>query len=184
MCLVNTSWEVEQAHLVGREIQRLRKAAGLTAQQLGDRAGELGLKMTRQAISDLENGRRRYVTTAELAVLAYALNTSPAALIYAPHLADGRVELLPGVHATAAEALNWSSGTGADLSADAHTYLANNESIALVRQLEDLKATAKTYAESDADDRTKAGWIEALSYAQKAITDRMRALRMNVDGDT
>jgi transcriptional regulator with XRE-family HTH domain len=181
---MHTSWEIEQAHLVGREIQRIRKDAGLTAQQLGDRTAELGLKMTRQAISDLENGRRRYVTASELAVLAYALNTSPAALTYAPQLADGRVELFPGMYVTAAQALAWFSGAGADLAANPDTYSVNNKPVALVRQLEELKATAKTYAESDADPATKAAWIESLSYAQKAVTDRMRELRMVLDTDT
>ncbi|MGV7904065.1 hypothetical protein PJN93_30090, partial [Mycobacterium kansasii] len=55
LCFVDTSWELEHAHRIGREVQRLRKNAKLTAQQLGDRTGRLGLKMTRQAISDLEN---------------------------------------------------------------------------------------------------------------------------------
>ena len=103
------TWEVEHAHRIGKEVQRLRKAAGLTAQQLGDKAEQLGLKMTRQAISDLENGRRRYVTTAELLVLAGALNTSPVALLYSgPYQRE--VEVLPGVYETEFEAAQWISG--------------------------------------------------------------------------
>lgn len=103
------TWEVEQAHRIGREVQRLRKAASLTAQQLGDRAGELGLKMTRQAISDLENGRRRYVTTSELVVLAAALDTSPVALVYPGPYGDEMIELLPGMQASKFIAAEWFS---------------------------------------------------------------------------
>lgn len=108
LCFVNT-WELEHAHRIGREVQRLRKAAGLTAQQLGDRAGQLGLKMTRQAISDLENGRRRYVTTAELVILAASLNTSPVNLVY-PGPYDLQVELMPGWSVFEYDAAEWFSG--------------------------------------------------------------------------
>lgn len=90
-------------------MQRLRKAAGLTAQHLGDRTEQLGLKMTRQAISDLENGRRRYVTTAELAILAAALNTSPVGLVY-PGPYQTAVELLPGLELDNFSAAQWFSG--------------------------------------------------------------------------
>ena len=108
LCLVNT-WEVDQAHRTGREVQRLRKAAGLTAQQLGERAGELGLKMTRQAISDLENGRRRYVTTAELVILAVALDTPPVCLVY-PGPYERSIEIIPGREGAEFDAAQWFSG--------------------------------------------------------------------------
>jgi transcriptional regulator with XRE-family HTH domain len=103
------TWEVEYAHRTGREVQRLRKAAGLTAQQLGDRAEQLGLKMTRQAISDLENGRRRYVTTAELVILAVALGTPPICLIY-PGPYDNSIEIVPGRPGVQFDAAQWFSG--------------------------------------------------------------------------
>lgn len=108
------TWEVEHAHRVGKEVQRLRKAAGLTAQQLGDRAEQLGMKMTRQAISDLENGRRRYVTTAELVILAAALNTSPVNLVY-PGPYDLQVDLMPGVSVLEFDAAEWFSGVSSYL---------------------------------------------------------------------
>ena len=181
---MDTTWEVEQAHQVGREIQRLRKAAGLTAQELGDRAGELGLKMTRQAISDLENGRRRYITTAELTVIAYALNTSPAALIYLPSLADGRIELLPDTYVTAAQGLQWFGGAGPDLAADPPAYTDHNEPLALSRSRDELRATAAVYAESDVPDEKKSEWLQSLVVARSVIAGRMRVRRMNIDGDT
>jgi transcriptional regulator with XRE-family HTH domain len=67
------------------------------------------MKMTRQAISDLENGRRRYVTTAELVILAAALNTSPVNLVY-PGPYDVQVELMPGVSVLEFDAAEWFSG--------------------------------------------------------------------------
>lgn len=65
--------------------------------------------MSRSVISDLETGRRRYVTTAELTVIAAALNTSPVALVY-PGPYDQDVELLPGVARREVAAAQWFSG--------------------------------------------------------------------------
>lgn len=108
LCFVNT-WEVEQARRIGAEVQRLRRAAGQSAQGLSDRTERLGLKITRQAIADLENGRRRFVTTAELTIIAAALDTSPVMLIY-PGPYDGEViEALPDVEASKLVAAEWFS---------------------------------------------------------------------------
>ena len=103
------NWEQRHAHRIGQEVQRLRKLAKLTAQQLGDLTELLGLKMTRQAISDLENGRRRYVTTAELIVLAAALRTSPVNLVY-PGPYQDEVEVLPRRKVPEFHAAQWFSG--------------------------------------------------------------------------
>ncbi|BCP14857.1 hypothetical protein [Mycobacterium paraintracellulare] len=74
------NWEEEQAYRVATEIRRLRGKR--SAQWLANRTEECGSAVSRTVISDLENGRRRYVTTAELVVLAIALNTAPIALMY------------------------------------------------------------------------------------------------------
>jgi hypothetical protein len=60
-------------------------------------------------IADLENGRRRYVTTAELTILARALNTAPVALLY-PDPCATEVEMLPDYKTTGPFALQWFSG--------------------------------------------------------------------------
>ena len=92
MCFVNT-WEAEHAARVGAAVKELRGKR--PAQWLADRTDELGLKMTRQTITDLENGRRRYVTTAELVVLAKALDTAAIMLLYPPPYSE-EVEAAPG----------------------------------------------------------------------------------------
>jgi transcriptional regulator with XRE-family HTH domain len=116
MCFVNTnestvnglSWEAAHAARIGKEVQRLRGKR--PASWLASRAEELGMKMTRQTVTDLENGRRRYVTTAELAVIAAALNTTPVALAY-PEPYDGElIEVIPGVRIPKLRALQWFSG--------------------------------------------------------------------------
>ncbi|QYL27251.1 hypothetical protein TM48_01453 [Mycobacterium shottsii] len=99
---------MEQAARIGTEIKDLRGKK--TGQWLADRTAELGMKMTRQTITDLENGRRRYVTTAELAVLAAALNVAPIRLIYPGPDYNAPIEVLPGVQERQIEAVQWFSG--------------------------------------------------------------------------
>lgn len=85
-------WGEEQAHRVALEVRRLRGKQ--TAQWVADRTKALGYPLTRAVISDLEVGRRRYVTTAELIILARALDTAPLALLYpAPY--QEVIQILP-----------------------------------------------------------------------------------------
>lgn len=86
------NWEEEQAHRVGTEIRRLRNKR--SAQDISDRTVELGCAVTRAVISDIEVGRRRYVTIAELIVLARALDTAPLALLYPAPYRDA-IQILP-----------------------------------------------------------------------------------------
>jgi hypothetical protein len=87
-------WDEEQARRVGAEIRRLRRKR--SAQWLSDRTQACGCLVTRAVISDLEVGRRRYVTVSELVVLALALDTAPIALLYpAPYL--DKIQALPAV---------------------------------------------------------------------------------------
>ncbi|MGC5026290.1 helix-turn-helix domain-containing protein [Tsukamurella sp. DT100] len=101
------TWERDCAHAIGQEVRRRRGKR--SAQWLADRVTEIGVKMTRQSIADLENGRRRYVTTGELAVLAAALDTAPAQLLY-PGLPTRDSEVLPGITTSSGEALLWFNG--------------------------------------------------------------------------
>ena len=60
-------------------------------------------------IADLENSRRKWVTIAELVVLARALNTTPIALLYPDLLSGEEIEMLPGIKATEIGAVQWFS---------------------------------------------------------------------------
>lgn len=104
------TWERRHTAGLGEAVKRQR--GQLPAAWLERRTTQLGLKMTRQSIADLESGRRRFVTTSELLVLAAALNTTPVALMY-PSVSDGpdnAVEVLPGVESTGFQAAQWFSG--------------------------------------------------------------------------
>lgn len=100
-------WMEEQAHRLAQEIRRLRGKR--SANWVADRTARLGCPVTRTVISDLENGRRRYVTTAELVILAQALNTSPVALMY-PGPYDETIQFLPKAKGRQMLAVQWFSG--------------------------------------------------------------------------
>lgn len=109
LCFVDT-WENRHVAQIGAAVQRRRKALKLSAQQLSALTDQLGLKLTRQSITDMENGRRRYVTTAELAILAVALKIPPILLLF-PGFPDGLVEVVPGTETRSEDAASWFSGT-------------------------------------------------------------------------
>ncbi|CAN5464976.1 hypothetical protein BH23ACT9_BH23ACT9_34210 [soil metagenome] len=65
----------------------------MSAQQLADRVTEwTGLELTRDAIANLENGRRGRVSVDEVYALAYALGCAPVHLLIPP---DARERVLP-----------------------------------------------------------------------------------------
>jgi hypothetical protein len=90
-------WAEEQALRVAQEVRRLRGSR--SAQWLAGETKQCGHEVTRSVIADLENGRRRYVTTAELTVLAAALQTAPIALLF-PAPLDEQVWALPRLKMT------------------------------------------------------------------------------------
>ncbi len=79
---------VDVRRLVGRNVARLRRACGLTQEQLAERSG-----FSQQYISDLERGRRN-PTIVSLYELAQALGTSHVVLVSPGEDAEG-----PGKHA-------------------------------------------------------------------------------------
>lgn len=139
LCAVDT-WESRHAHQIGIGIQRRRKALALSAQQLCDLTEKLGLKLTRQSIADLENGRRRYVTTAELSILAAALDIPPILLLF-PRYPDGNVEVIPGEQRTSRNAAAWFCGTEPGPTANAQ---ANPGVLLLTLALNDLDNAKNT----------------------------------------
>jgi hypothetical protein len=135
-------WAEDQARTIAAEIRRLR--GGRSAQWLADRTKALGHHVTRSVIADLENGRRKYVTTAELIVLAAALNTAPVALVF-PGPYDADIQLLPkeGQLWKAIWAVEWFSGlmdgaTVLSVSDDLAEYDQNLARLRLAREVWEL----------------------------------------------
>ena len=102
--------------MIAAEVKRLRgKRSG---QWLSDRTAELGHRLSRTTLSEMESGSRKHFTVAELVVLARALNTGPAALVFPGPYVDGMVEVLPGVEVSEIRAVQWFSGLLSGLTDD------------------------------------------------------------------
>jgi len=81
----------------------------MSAQQLSDRTGELGMQIPRSVLANLESGRRETVTLPELLILAAALQVAPIELI-CPVGYDEQIEILPGRTMDPLSASRWVDG--------------------------------------------------------------------------
>ena len=96
-----------QAAAVGARVRRVRLAVGISVQSVADYCtNELGYKMLRTTLANLESGARKNITVAEVSVLAKALGVPPLSLLY-PIDEPQEVEVLPGVMKTSWEAWRW-----------------------------------------------------------------------------
>ena len=181
---VARDWAEEQALRVATEVRRSRGKR--SAQWLADRTKELGYEVTRAVISDLENGRRRHVTVAELMVLARALNTTPIALLYPEPCAD-EIEMLPGITTSGPYAPQWFSGL-VDVALDAHwiqsqpvcddraEYRRNLRPIETARQIWDLSVRKAALMKEGSGTRgqERRAFLGAMADVQREI-DKLKA---------
>lgn len=105
--MAKEDWPADQVKIVGQEIRRLR--GGRSGQWVSDRTHELGYRVARTTISELENGKRRQIMVSELLVIAMALETAPVALLYPPPYNE-TVQYAPGVDMTKFDAAQRFSG--------------------------------------------------------------------------
>lgn len=82
--MAKNEWENAVTEEIGRNLVAERRRQGLTAEQLAAATEQAGLKIPRQVISNLENGRRDSIGVAELLVFARALKVAPVSLLFAP----------------------------------------------------------------------------------------------------
>ena len=108
-------WAKRMADRIGETIRDLREPQSV--QWLEDRTAELGHRVSRSTINELENRRRKSITLADAIVLAAALNAPLAHLVYEP---DGPlvVEALPGRMVPRVGAVEALAGTTADVNHD------------------------------------------------------------------
>lgn len=100
-------WNARMARQIGTAVRKER--GELSAAALSDRTAGLGMRVSRSALSELENGKRRTVSVAELLVLAAALGVPPVRLLF-PQYPDGTQEYLPERGAPAMIAAEWVAG--------------------------------------------------------------------------
>ena len=105
--MTKADWASEQARRIAATVRQLR--GNRSGQWLSDETAKAGHRISRTTISELESGKRKAVTTAELCVLAWALQVPPMRLLY-PDLPDGPVDIVPGVTVPSIKAATWFSG--------------------------------------------------------------------------
>lgn len=140
-------WEKALTKRVGSEVKRLRdQPPKRSAQWLSDRTEELGMKISRARIADVEGTNRGgAIKVSELLVLARALEVSPGQLLF-PDLPDGQVEVIPGVVAPSLQAVSWIYGYGSsdELSTD------NGQLLRMSHELRDYQAMVRGRMEAQA----------------------------------
>lgn len=102
-------WQKELTDIIGENSRKIRKTKGLTARGLAEKTEQLGFKVSRSGISELENKARRSVSVAEWLILARALEVAPVVLLM-PDYPDGATQYLPGHHAMGYEVADWITG--------------------------------------------------------------------------
>lgn len=142
---MSKSWDQQDAERIGGEVNRLRgKRSG---QWLSDQTHEVGYRLSRTMISELERGKRKYVTTAELVVLAAALNVAPVAMLYPPPY-DDEIEVTPGAKMTRIAALERFSGIIDPLSEDHDEQFRRNMfPLIRARQIRELQKSRRNIGE-------------------------------------
>ncbi|WP_406219412.1 helix-turn-helix domain-containing protein [Streptomyces decoyicus] len=86
-------WEDRIKANVAGEVRRRRKEMGWSAQDLADQCERLGHPIPRNVIANMESGRRASLPLVDVIVLAAALETYPACLIFPVGYVDQTQEL-------------------------------------------------------------------------------------------
>jgi transcriptional regulator with XRE-family HTH domain len=117
ICVVSTQrrmakadgWAGELHKRVALAVKHARERQGVSAQQLADTTANLGFPITRNTLTNYENGRKQSLDVAELVVLAMALDVPPIMLLFGGH-PDDPIEVTPGHAIPTVGALAWFSG--------------------------------------------------------------------------
>ncbi|ODR01606.1 hypothetical protein BHQ21_23360 [Mycobacterium sherrisii] len=104
------AWQESLSKRVGDAVLLRRKALGMTAESLAERARGLGYPISRVAVTKIEGNKRAgKLDVAELLVLAVALEIPPALLLF-PGWPDGTVDAVPGNDVPVQTARGWLCG--------------------------------------------------------------------------
>ncbi|WAL46788.1 helix-turn-helix domain-containing protein [Rhodococcus pyridinivorans] len=166
-----TSWTDETAKRIGKAIQEARGKTR-TAQWLADRTRDLGHPISRTAISEYENGKRKTMPVTDLVVISAALNVPPALLLY-PAQPDDMIEYLPAQELRSIDAVQAFAGERTVINE-------TRESIALLRLARRWRAlvadiAALEHAQAlagDADDEMIDSLLPGQSYRKRLETAR------------
>ena len=187
------NWPAALAGTIAGEVRRYRKLRGMTAQELADRCGEIGMPFPRAVLANFETGRRPTVSVAELLVLAAALEVPPVVLI-APIGRARTAEALPGQELDPwAEAL-WASGYvrirhldgdwelsaigSDDEDGIVPLYDRHDQLVEELSNQDGFWSEQAATADSPEDMRRTVSWRSALEDSLRSIRSRMRELNL------
>ncbi len=180
-------WQQAQVALVGRAVRELRGTR--STQWVSDRTEELGLRVNRSTITDLEIGRRKYVALHEISLLAAALGVPPTVLLTWGSLPDGEVETLPGRVVPADQAVAWWGGALPSPFHPATSSLPRDteatELLQLTEQREEVRRALlhAHLAVQTTGSAADPALTRTLADQLAGITERMKALGGVVAGD-
>jgi transcriptional regulator with XRE-family HTH domain len=190
-------WPDRLTRVVADEVRRYREKRKMSTQRLDERTAELGMRIPRSVLANLESGRRNTVSAAEILVLAAALDVSPALLLFPV----GRLELmdaLPDLPMPPWQAFEWFTGereigviTGTDGARLAISGPADSSSeISVFRDHESwqmawrrawwsLQNATKAAREAGTDEEAQAQQAMARSMTEQAndAEDKLRIIR-------
>jgi len=141
----------------------------MSTQRLSDATAELGYRIPRSVLANLEGDRRESVSVAELLVLGAALKVPPLYLAF-PAGRAREVEVLPGVTAEPFNALDWAYGAmrlrGREDLSDTTLWTQMVQHSSMVHQLESLttRREGKLAASENLDDPL---WLNHQQDAEK-----------------
>ncbi|KAA9246329.1 hypothetical protein QP167_08275 [Corynebacterium amycolatum] len=150
-------WQKEMTAKIGSEVQRLRGDRSLL--WLETRTAELGHKVARSGLSQLENGNRKSISVAEWLVLAAALNTAPILLLF-PAYPDGIVEYLPGLEDRAIRAGSWVEGTSTFVAESGEINYFENQLVKAAQERENTLYKALKMMEEHGDFEESLTWFK------------------------
>jgi transcriptional regulator with XRE-family HTH domain len=157
-------WSAEWTQVIGDNVRSIRKARKLSTQTLSDICtDQVGYAVPRNAIVNLETGRKETLSVQELVTIALALDTPPVMLLYP---LDRDVEVAPGELRNPLHAIEWFAGKW-----DAATASELTDSNRLVApQLQ----VFRDYVDSADVARQSAAVIEALAGATDPEAAKVR----------
>ncbi len=186
-------WAEGEAYRIAVEIRERRKPR--SAQWLADRTAELGYPLSRALISDIELGRRRYVTTAEIVILAEALETAPIVLLYPGPYLEKMIKPCPeSIDIPEILAVEWFTGEmrpssqlpiSADddtsmMVVDAGKYWENTHRLRIARRVRDLDSRRKNalreiaLASAEGSDEEEVAGLIAVAESLKRQIDQIQ----------
>ncbi|MET9809040.1 helix-turn-helix domain-containing protein [Streptomyces halstedii] len=177
-----------QANVAG-EVRRRRKEMGWSAQDLADRCEGLGHPIPRNVIANMESGRRAGLPLVDVIVLAAALETYPACLIFPVGYVDRTQELpLQGLVPTwdalrrftgEEEVFGHDSGLVPDF--EVHTSLVRT-ALAAIEEEERARFAAKTATSRAQQEEAER---QRTAYADQALSAKykLRYLRRELRDD-